>query len=260
VEGTDDWKAMSKSLGNGVDPDEMIAAFGADAARLFVLFAAPAENELRWSETGIEGAIRFLRRVYTMVWRWHERLSDPSQQHGSPADDTFSPAARALRRKTHQTIARITRDFEQLHLNTSVALLMELFNALTDFNAEPATASVADTFAVREAVQALVVMLAPLGPHIAEELWAGLGHLSNLLDGPARWPVADAELARLEELEIPVQVNGKLRSRILASPEVSEDELRAAALADEKIRALLDGHQVVKVIVVPQRLVNVVIK
>jgi leucyl-tRNA synthetase len=260
VEGTDDWKAMSKSLGNGVDPDEMIAAFGADAARLFVLFAAPAENELRWSESGIEGAIRFLRRVYTMVWRWHERLSDPVQRLDSLADDAFSPAARALRRKTHQTIARITRDFEQLHLNTSVALLMELFNALTDFNAEPSTASVADTFAVREAVEALVVMLAPLGPHIAEEMWAGLGHSDALLEGPARWPLADDDLARQEELEIPLQVNGKLRSRILASPEVTEDELRAAALADEKVRGFIEGHQVVKVIVVPQRLVNVVIK
>ena len=260
VEGTDDWKAMSKSLGNGVDPDEMIAAFGADAARLFVLFAAPAENELRWSESGIEGAIRFLRRVYTMVWRWHERLSDAAQRLDAPADDVFSAAARALRRKTHQTIARITRDFEHLHLNTSVALLMELFNALTDFNADPATASGADAFAVREAVESLVVMLAPLSPHIAEELWAGLGHSSALLEGPGKWPVADSELARQDELEIPLQVNGKLRSRIVAAPDVTEDELRAAALADEKVRGFIEGHQVVKVIVVPQRLVNVVIK
>jgi leucyl-tRNA synthetase len=257
---TDDWKAMSKSLGNGVDPDEMITAFGADAARLFVLFAAPAENELRWSESGIEGAIRFLRRVYTLVWRWHERLGDPAQRESVPGDDEFSSAARALRRKTHQTIARITRDFEQLHLNTSVALLMELFNALTDFNADPATASGADTFAVREAVGALVVMLTPLSPHVAEELWSALGHAGALLDGPAKWPVADPELARSEELEIPLQVNGKLRSRIIATPEVTEEELRAAALADEKVRGFIEGHQVVKVIVVPQRLVNVVIK
>jgi leucyl-tRNA synthetase len=259
VEGTDDWKAMSKSLGNGVDPDEMIAAFGADAARLFVLFAAPVENELRWSESGIEGAIRFLRRVYTLVWRWHEVLSNPSQRQGAPADDAFSPAARALRRKTHQTIARITRDFEQLHLNTSVAQLMELFNALMDFNAEPASASSADVFAVREAIEALVVMLTPFSPHIAEEMWEGLGH-SAFLDGQIKWPVADADLARLEELEIPLQVNGKLRSRILTTPEVTDDELRVAALADEKVRGFIDGRQVVKVIVVPQRLVNVVIK
>ena len=255
VEGTDEWKAMSKSLGNGVDPDEMIAAFGADAARLFILFAAPVENELRWSETGIEGAVRFLRRVYTMIWRWHERLST------SPAQSTeeFSTGARALRRKTHQTIARVTRDFEDLHLNTSVAALMELFNELSDFNADPPTASEADVFAVREALEALVLMLGPFSPHIAEEMWESLGHSGGLLSS-GRWPQADAELARSEELEIPIQVNGKLRSRVLASPEVTEDELRTAALADEKVRSHIEGHDLVKVVVIPKRLVNVVVK
>ena len=257
VEGTDEWKAMSKSLGNGVDPDEMIAAFGADATRLFVLFAAPVENELRWSESGIEGAVRFLRRVYTMVWRWQERLANGSREAGALE---FSPGARALRRKTHQTIAKITSDFEQLHLNTSVAALMELFNQLSDFNADPAKASESDVFAVREALESLVIMLAPFAPHIAEEMWQGLGHMGGLLTEGRRWPVADPELARREELEIPIQVNGKLRSRVIAPPGVSEDELRESALADERVRALIDGREVVKVIVVPERLVNVVIR
>jgi leucyl-tRNA synthetase len=257
VEGTDEWKAMSKSLGNGVDPDEMIVAFGADAARLFILFAAPVENELRWSETGIEGAVRFLRRLYTMVWRWHERLSTMAAQN----EEEFSTGARALRRKTHQTIARVTRDLEELHLNTSVAALMELFNELSDFNPDPATASEKDVFAVREALESLVLMLAPFSPHIAEELWEALGHKGGLL-GPERrqWPQADPGLARREELEIPIQVNGKLRSRLLAAPEVTEDELRAAALNDDKIQAFIRGHEVLKVVVVPQRLVNVVVK
>ncbi|PYS53139.1 MAG: leucine--tRNA ligase [Acidobacteria bacterium] len=203
VEGTNEWKRMSKSLGNGVDPDDMIAAYGADAVRLFVLFAAPPENELRWQETGIEGAVRFLRRIYGMVWRWHERLSDASQRESAPAAEEFSTEARALRRKTHQTIQRITEDFEELHLNTSVAALM---------------------------------------------------------GSEARWPKADEELARKEELEIPVQVNGKLRSRIHATPDTPEDELRASALADDKIRSFTDGHEIVKVIVVPQRLVNIVVR
>ncbi len=256
VEGTDEWKAMSKSLGNGVDPDEMIAAFGADAARLFILFAAPVENELRWSETGIEGAVRFLRRVHTMVWRWDEKLSNTSG-----ADDAFefSGDARRLRRKTHQTIAKVTSDFEALHLNTIVAALMELFNELSSFNADPAMASDADTFAVREALESLVLMLAPFAPHACEEMWEGLGHKGGLLSS-GRWPQVNSELARSEELEIPVQVNGKLRSRLMASPEVSEEELQAAALADEKIKAIVEGRQIVKVIVVPQRLVNVVIR
>ena len=254
VEGTDEWKAMSKSLGNGVDPDEMIAAFGADAARLFVLFAAPVENELRWSESGIEGAVRFLRRVYTMVWRWQERLTNEARD----ADlSDLGADARALRRKTHQTIAKITSDFDHLHLNTSVAALMELFNQLTDFNANPVSSGSADVFVVREALEALVVMLAPFSPHVAEEMWEALGHAGEL---KADWPIADAELAAREELEIPIQVNGKLRSKVITSPEISEDDLRTAALADEKIRALVDGKQVVKVIVVPKRLVNVVIR
>src|ERR1043166_1240171 len=256
VQGTDEWKAMSKSLGNGVDPDEMIAAFGADAARLFVLFAAPVENELRWSEAGIEGAVRFLRRVYTMVWRWHERLANGTNQ--APADDV-SAGARSLRRKTHQTIAKITSDFDDLHLNTIVAALMELFNELSAFEADPATASDTDVFAVREALESLVIMLAPFAPHAAEEMWANLGHEGGLLHS-ARCPQADAELAKSDELEIPVQVNGKLRSRVLALPDVTEAQLRAAALDDEKIKAIIEGHEVVKVIVVPQRLVNVVIK
>lgn len=254
VEGTDEWKAMSKSLGNGVDPDEMIAAFGSDATRLFVLFAAPVENELRWSETGIEGAVRFVRRVYTMVWRWRDRLSSASMA------GEFSPAARALRRKTHQTIVKITSDFDQLHLNTSVAALMELFNQLTDFNADPATGSPEDIFAVREALEALVVMLAPFAPHVAEEMWEGLGHDGGLLHEVPVWPLADPELARREELEIPIQVNGKLRSRVIAAPEVSEEELRSLALHDEKVRASIDGREIVKVIVVPRRLVNIVIR
>jgi leucyl-tRNA synthetase len=260
VESTGEWKAMSKSLGNGVDPDEMIAAYGADATRLFILFAAPVENELRWSETGIEGAVRFLRRVYTMVWLWQERLSEPAERQPAPTNEELSPAARALRRKTHQTIVRMTDDFEQLHLNTNVAALMELFNELNDFDVEPATASARDLFAVREALESLVIMLAPFSPHIAEEMWEGLGHADGLLSGQARWPFADPGLARREELEIPLQVNGRLRSRIIASPDATEEDLRAAALADEKVRGFIDGHQVVKVIVVPQRLVNVVVK
>src|SRR5260370_337208 len=174
VEGTNEFKAMSKSLGNGVDPDEMIKAYGADATRMFVLFAAPPENELRWSETGIEGAVRFLRRVWGMILRWDDQLK--AGQATNAAELEFSDSARALRRKTHQTITRVTDDFEKLDLNTNVAALMELSNALGEFSVDPASASFADTFAVREAIEALVVMLAPFSPHVAEEMCEGLGH------------------------------------------------------------------------------------
>ena len=258
VAGTNEWKRMSKSLGNGVDPDDMIEAYGSDAVRLFVLFAAPPENELRWSESGIDGAVRFLRRVYGMVWRWHGKLGDPDQRELEALE--FTPTARALRRKTHQTIARITEDFDELHFNTSVAALMELSNALGDFKVGPEDASTSDLYAVREALESLVLMLTPFSPHIAEEMWEGLGHFGGILSGAARWPEANRELARKEELEIPVQVNGKLRGRIMATPETPEDALRSAALSDEKVRAWTEGREVVKVIVVPQRLVNIVVK
>jgi len=258
VEGTNDWKAMSKSLGNGVDPDEMIEAYGSDATRLFVLFAAPVENELRWSETGIEGAVRFLRRVWSIVLKWREKLSD-SRAANLNTEQEFSEAARALRRKTHQTIARVTEDFEKLDLNTNVSALMELSNAISDFGVDPGSASPADVLAAGEAIEALIVMLAPFSPHVAEELWEGIGHQGGLLQSP-RWPVADAALARKDELEIPVQINGKLRSRVIVAADVSEAELQTIALADSKVRSFIDGHQVVKVIVVPQRLVNVVVK
>jgi leucyl-tRNA synthetase len=258
VEGTNDWKRMSKSLGNGVDPDDMIKAFGADPMRMFVMFAAPAENELRWLETGIEGAVRFLRRVYWMVRSWSESLENAPV--GEPVIEEFSTSARALRRKTHQTIARITADFEDLHFNTSIAALMELSNELGDLKVEPTDASPSDLFAVREALESMVIMLAPYTPHVSEEMWEGLGHINGLVGGNVRWPIANADLARREELEIPVQVNGKLRSRIFATQETSQDELREAALADEKVRAFTDGKEIVKVVVVPLRLVNVVVK
>jgi leucyl-tRNA synthetase len=235
----------------------MIEAFGADATRLFVLFAAPVENELRWSETGIEGAVRFLRRVWTMVYRY---AAVPAAQHaGGVRTEEFTDAARALRRKTHQTIARVTNDFDKLDLNTNVAALMELLNALGEFNVEPSAASDAEVFAIREAIDALVIMLAPFSPHVAEEMWEGLGHPGGLLKS-AQWPVADPELAKKDELEIPVQVNGKLRSRVIVAPDISEADLRELALADAKVQSFIDGHRVVKVIVVPQRLVNVVVK
>jgi leucyl-tRNA synthetase len=191
-----------------------------------------------------------------MVYRY-ARVPRAEQAGGLRTD--LSDAARSLRRKTHQTIARVTDDFEKLDLNTNVAALMELLNALGEFNVEPDAATPAEAFVAREAIEALVVMLAPFAPHIAEEMWEGLGHEGGLLkDAP--WPIADPELAKKDELEIPIQVNGKLRSRVIVAPDVSEAELRSLALADERIQSFINGQKVVKVIVVPQRLVNVVVK
>jgi leucyl-tRNA synthetase len=252
------FEKMSKSANNGVDPDEMIRAYGADAVRMFILFAAPVENDLRWQEAGIDGALRFLRRVYNFVWRWRDAVRNVPAE--VPDASSFSVEARGLRHETHRTIERVTRDLEGLHFNTCIAALMELSNAFGDFRATPDDATPADRFAAREALEALVLMLTPFAPHIAEEMWEGLGHEGGILAGEARWPVAEEELARKEELEIPVQINGKLRARIRSTPDTTEEVLRATALADERVRAWTDGREIVKVIVVPQRLVNVVVR
>jgi leucyl-tRNA synthetase len=264
---------MSKSKGNGVDPDEMVEIYGADAARIFILFAAPVENELVWNEAGIEGAVRFLQRVWRFVHRWREKLSVPSAaadglntansnaETTPPATAGGTDQARKLRQKTHQTIKRVEENFESLQFNTPVAALMELSNALYDFKAEPETASESDIFAVREAVEALVLMLAPFAPHAAEELYAQIvGNENGILANARKFPEYRAELAQADEIEIPVQINGKLRSRVLASPDASNEDLEKLALADAKVQENLDGKQIVKVIVVPKRLVNVVVK
>ncbi|HEY0322474.1 MAG TPA: leucine--tRNA ligase [Pyrinomonadaceae bacterium] len=255
------FEKMSKSANNGVDPDEMIRAYGADAVRMFILFAAPVDNDLRWQEAGIDGALRFLRRVYNFVWRWREAVLDAPA--GEPDAASFSAEARSLRHQTHRTRARVRHDLERLHFNTCIAALMELSNAFGSFQATPESATVPDRFAAREALETMILMLTPFAPHISEEMWEGLGHEGGILSGLTHgsvWPSENEELARKEELEIPVQVNGKLRSRIRATPDATEETLRETALSDEKVRAWTDEREVVKVIVVPQRLVNIVVR
>ncbi|MBA4185846.1 MAG: leucine--tRNA ligase, partial [Acidobacteria bacterium] len=249
---------MSKSKYNGVDPDDMIAIYGADATRIFALFAAPAENELVWQETGIEGAVRFLQRVYRFVYRWHEALRRLESQEPRAESKLET---RKLRQKTHQTIKRIRENFESYQFNTPVAALMELSNALGDFKVAPEKASDDELFAVNEALQSLILMLAPYAPHFAEEMWENLTDSERgILQSDARFPVADENLAKADEIEIPIQVNGKLRSRVLVSPETSQADLEAMALADVKIKEYTDDKQIVKIIVVPSRLVNIVVK
>ncbi|HEX2641215.1 MAG TPA: class I tRNA ligase family protein, partial [Pyrinomonadaceae bacterium] len=283
---------MSKSKGNGVDPDEMVEIYGADAARLFVMFAAPIENELVWNEAGIEGAVRFLQRLWRLVHKWSDVLSssptlaaeteaeaaggnatvkerastsasDTTTEADDPAEFVTSdtPAARKLRQKVHQTIKRVTDSFEALQFNTPVAALMELTNAIYESKLEPETANRREKLVVREAITAVTLMLAPFSPHTSEELFSVLiGNENGLLANGARFPEYSEELAQADEIEIAVQVNGKLRSRVLAAPEASNEELEAAAKSDPKVLEHLDGKQIVKVIVVPGRLVNVVVK
>jgi len=248
---------MSKSKGNGVDPDEMVEIYGADATRLFVLFAAPVENELVWHESGIEGAVRFIQRVWRFIYKWKDVLSVPPAVAGGESSDT----ARKLRLKTHQTIKRVQDALETLQFNTPVAAMMELSNALYDAHIEPETASDDERAAVREAVTSLILMLTPFAPHTAEELYSVVvGNEKGMLANDARFPMFNPDLARSDEIEIAVQVNGKLRSRIFAAPDAQNSELESMALADAKVLEHTDGKDVVKVIVVPQRLVNVVVR
>jgi leucyl-tRNA synthetase len=190
-----------------------------------------------------------------MVYKAREHLQDAP----AAAPSEFDDKAAALRRKTHQTIQRVTHDLERFQMNTSIAALMELSNTLSDFIASPHDATPANLYAAREAMQSLTLMLSPFAPHTAEELWAALGHEGGILN-TARWPIADAELAKKDELEIPVQINGKLRAKLNVAADISKEDMEAAALADEKVQSFIAGQTVVKTIVVPQRLVNIVVR
>ena len=255
-----DGAKMSKSLGNVVTPDEMVARYGADAARLYSLFAAPPDRDLDWQDKGIEGIQRFLGRVYRFVAR-HAQPGHPEWR--KPIPDNLSTEARAIQRKLHQTIKRVSDDFQgRWHFNTCIAAIMELVNELYGIDdrmeGTAASASGVPVSLLAEVQRDLTLLLAPFAPYLAHELWEVLGEKTSLLRAP--WPKYDPALAKEEEIEIPVQINGKLRSRIVVPADTTEDVLPERALADEKIRAAMAGKQVVKVIVVPGKLVNIVIR
>ena len=237
-----DGSAMSKSKGNVVDPDEMTAKYGADTCRLFTLFAAPPDKDMAWEESAVEGQQRFLARVYRFVTR----------NIGTDRPGTEEGGQKALR-KLHQTIGKITSDFDsRWHFNTSIAALMELTNELYALESN-IPAGVAKTLLID-----YVKLIAPFAPYMAQELWEQLGGTGPVFR--ESWPAFDADLARENEVEVPVQVNGKLRARVVVALGTAKDDLQAAALADEKVRTHLDGKQIVKVVVVPDKLVNVVVK
>jgi leucyl-tRNA synthetase len=238
-----DGAKMSKSKGNVVSADEMIERFGADTGRLFELFAAPPEKEMDWTDAGAEGSYRFLGRVYRFVTRNVEKSREPGEATG---------ADRKALRKLHQTLQRVTEDFEsRWHFNTSIAAIMELMNVLTDLEKElsgPATA---------EVLEKLVLMLEPFAPYVVEEMWEDLGRTGPVFRQP--WPAYDPALAKEDEAEVVIQINGKLRGRIFVAFGSHRDVLEERALNDAKIQPLLDGKKILKVIVVPDKLVNIVV-
>jgi leucyl-tRNA synthetase len=269
-----DGAVMSKSKGNVVDPDDMIRRYGADSLRLYVMFVAPPEKEVEWTDAGLEGSFRFLARV----WRLVDGLGEMVGGDGIPAATSHELDAheRALRRKTHETIRRVTSDLDpRVHLNTAISALMELVNELYAFcdgrgclrpvrrgEVEESVGEVLRTATIavlKEAVEALVLMLSPFAPHMAEELWEqALGHPGGVV--AAGWPRFDQDVAKAEEVVVPVQVNGKLRARITVPADLPEEELRTRALADPHVRAYTEGKSIHKVVIVRGTLVNIVVR
>jgi leucyl-tRNA synthetase len=250
--------AMSKSKGNVVGAEEMADKYGCDTGRLYTLFAAPPEKDLEWSEQAIEGCARFLQRIYRLVAKHAERLRTVQPGSGAAASlDSATPKEKAVLRKAHQVLRRVTHDFEtRWHFNSATALLMELVNEIQSL--EPLEEGVRPEIA-KEVFELLILMLNPMVPHLSEELWEILGHTQETLaHGP--WPKFVPELAVEDQVEIVVQINGRVKSKISVEAGLDKGELEKRVRSDPKIAILLEGKRVVKVIVVPDKLVNFVVE
>ena len=222
-----DKEVMSKSRGNIVDPDSIIQKFGADALRLFILFAAPPETELEWDDRGLEGAFKFLNRV----WRVQDNLKEKADPE--------------LIRAMHKSIKKVSEDFSAFKFNTAIASLMELTNIIYQKGAD------------KEVFKNLIIMISPIVPHMAEELWQILGNKESVLK--ASWPKFDPGLIVEDKINIVVQVNGKLRANIIVNNDITDEDLKKSALADDNVKKWINDSSVKKIIVVPKKLVNIVV-
>jgi len=248
-----DGAKMSKSKGNVVSPEDIIATYGADTARMFILFAAPPERDLEWSDQGVEGCYRFLNRVWRLVASVNESLKDaPSKPQGS-----LVGVNREMRRITHYTIKKVTEDISQrFNFNTAVSAIMELVNAMYQYKDVPE--SDRDPAVMREGVETVLVLLAPFAPHITEELWEAIGNTESIHMQP--WPQYDKDAIVEEEITIVVQINGKVRDRMLVPADIDSEAMKELVLDQPKVKELTAGKNVVKVIAVPKKLVNIVVK
>ena len=247
-----DGAKMSKSKGNVVSPDDMIARYGADSTRMYALFAAPPDRDLEWQEEGVAGISRFLSKVYRLVTKYS------AVEVLKGASGAMTPSGLALLRKLHQTIAKITQDFDgRWHFNTSISSIMILVNEISAQERAMDAGEVAPAVII-EVLRGLVLLLAPFAPFIAAEMWEQLGGAGVVFRTP--WPVANVDLAREDEIEIPVQMNGKLVNVVKVPADSDDDVVKAAALSDQKVKARIEGKTVVKVIVVPGKLLNLVVK
>lgn len=240
---------MSKSKRNVIDPEEIMNTYGADAARLFILSDSPPDRDMEWTESGLDGAWRYINKVYAYVHSVVSKLPES----GAQKPDQFSPKAKELRFKAHSTIKNVATDIEGFQLNKSVARVRELANALMAYDA----GSVDETWAQREALEILVQLMNPMMPHLTEELWEMLGHEAYLVD--TSWPVCDESLLVKDEITIAVQVNGKVRATITLPNDADKKLAEEKALAESQVQKFVEGKQIRKVIVVPNKIVNVVV-
>jgi leucyl-tRNA synthetase len=245
-----DGSKMSKSKGNTIDPQVLIDRYGADTVRLFIMFASPPEQSLDWSETGVEGAYRFLKRLWTAV---QEHVAD-STAAATIDKAALTEAQKAMRLKLHETISKVTDDYDRrLTFNTAIAANMELLNSVSRYTDDSATGK-----AVRQEVfDSMVLMLAPIIPHICHRLWQDLGHDSVIIDHP--WPQIDTTALIQESIEMVIQVNGKLRGKMQIAPGADRGSCEAAARANDQLQRFLGDDPIRKVIVVPGKLVNFVV-
>ena len=245
-----DGSKMSKSKGNTVDPQALIEQYGADTVRLFIMFAAPPEQSLEWSDAGVEGAHRFLRRLWKAVYT-HVQTGTPAALDAS----ALTESQKDLRRKTHETIAKISHDYsERQTFNTAIAAVMELLNEVGKLSDRADAQNLA---VEREALEAAVLLLSPVAPHITHTLWHTLGHATAIIDAP--WPTVDTEALAKTSVEIAVQVNGKLRGTVTIAPEAKQADAELAAQQNENVCKFIDGKEIRKIIFVPGKLLNIVV-
>jgi leucyl-tRNA synthetase len=244
-----DGAKMSKSLGNVVAPREIIDTYGADTARLFILFAAPPERELDWSDKGVEGSFRFINRVYRMVYEFSQKYKDAPATY-----EIKTEADKSMSYWMNYAIKKVSDDVgERFNFNTAISTVMEMVNEMYRYKEGEVNEGL---FA--EAIRCLIIMLAPFVPHVTEEMWDHLGYEGSVHD--QQWPEYDESALVKDTVEIVVQINGKIKEKINIAGDLSRDEMQAAAMEDEKVKVLVDGKNVVKVIAVPNKLINIVIK
>jgi leucyl-tRNA synthetase len=246
---------MSKSMGNVVPADQMMDRYGADTARIFILFASPPEKELEWSDKGVEGSFRFLGRVHRLIMDNRSLLSgEPGSDGGEPDQST-----RSLLHARHRTVRKVTEDIDRrFQFNTAIAAIMELVNELNRFLSNVREPRGASREVAADTLKTVILLLAPFAPHLAEELWESAGMDYSVFQ--RAWPEYDTEIAVRDTVEMVVQVNGKVRARFDAAYDTSEEELRQMALDQPRISEVTADRQILKVVVVPGRLVSIVLK